>query len=156
MAALGSNKVGGKEVVNTESISEIEICIAGVTAIRKTVIDSEGVEIVSFYGADGLLLATPTTYTIGKCSLLTQRIHENFVVTGTTPLVIPEGLISISVTKTNNTGIVNISGDNGVDFPLELQGENFSDGVNEGYGTLSEYTITGTSVGTTYKIHIIR
>ena len=156
MAALGSNKVGGKEVINTESISEIEICIAGVTAIRKTVIDSEGVETVSFYGTDGLLLATPTTYTIGKCSLLTQRTHENFVVTGTTPLVIPEGLLSISVTKTNNTGIVNISGDNGVDFPLELQGESFGDGLNEGVSTLSAYTITGTLAGTTYKIHIIR
>ena len=41
----------------------------------------------------------------------TQRIHENFVVTGITPLVIPAGAISISITKTNNSGVVNISGD---------------------------------------------
>lgn len=85
-----------------------------------------------------------------------QRLHENFVVTGTTPLVIPLGAISISITKTNNTGVVNISGDNGVNFPLTFNRENFADSVNEGYSTLSAYTITGTLAGTTYKVHIIR
>jgi len=85
-----------------------------------------------------------------------QRRHENFVVTGTTPLVIPAGAISISVTKTNNTGVVNISGDNGTNFPLTFNRENFTDSVNEGYSTLSAYTITGTLAGTTYKVHIIR
>lgn len=92
------------------------------------------------------IVATPTV----------QRRHENFVVTGTTPLVIPAGAISISVTKTNNTGVVNISGDNGTNFPLTFNRENFTDSVNEGYSTLSAYTITGTLAGTTYKVHIIR
>ena len=86
----------------------------------------------------------------------TQRIHENFVVIGTTPLVIPAGAISISVTKTNNTGVVNISGDNGTVFPLTFNRENFTDSVNEAVSTLSAYTITGTLAGTTYKVHIIR
>ena len=87
---------------------------------------------------------------------LVQRIHENFVQTGTTPLVIPAGAIAISVTKTNNTGVVNISGDNATDFPLTFNRENFADSVNEGYSTLSAYTITGTAAGTTFKVHIIR
>lgn len=87
---------------------------------------------------------------------LVQRIHENFVVTGTTPLVIPAGAISISVTKTNTTGVVNISGDNGTNFPLTFNRENFADSVNEAVSTLSAYTITGTAAGTTYKVHIIR
>ena len=87
---------------------------------------------------------------------LVQRVHQNFVVTGTTPLVIPAGLISISITKTNNTGIVNISGDNGTNFPLTFNRENFADSVNEAVSTLSSYTITGTLPGTTFKVHIIR
>jgi len=86
----------------------------------------------------------------------TQRIHQNFVVTGITPLVIPAGAISISVTKTNNTGVVNISGDNATNFPLTFNRENFADSVNEAVSTLSAYTITGTLSGTTYKVHIIR
>lgn len=85
-----------------------------------------------------------------------QRVHENYVVTGTTPLVIPSGAISISVTKTNNAGVVNVSGDNATAFPLTFNRENFTDSVNEGYSTLSAYTITGTLAGTTYKVHIIR
>ena len=85
-----------------------------------------------------------------------QRLHENFVITGTTPLVIPSGAISISVTRTNNTGIVDISGDNATAFPLTFNRENFTDSVNEGYSILSSYTITGTLAGTTYKVHIIR
>ena len=85
-----------------------------------------------------------------------QKIHENFVVTGTTPLVIQSGAISISITKTNNTGVVNISGDNGINFPLTFNRENFTDSVNEAVSTLSAYTITGTLTGTTYKVHIIR
>lgn len=86
----------------------------------------------------------------------TQRIHQNYVVTGTTPLVIPAGAISISITKTSAGGIVNISGDNGTNFPLSALNENFNDGVNEAVSTLSAYTITGTTVGTTYKVHILR
>ncbi len=85
-----------------------------------------------------------------------QRIHENFVVTGTTPLVIPVGAISISITKTNTTGVVNISGDNATVFPLTFNRENFTDNVNEAVSTLSAYTITGTLAGTTFKVHIIR
>lgn len=113
-------------------------------------------------GSDGAITTTaPTGTTIvdGICSiqaLPTQRIHQNFVVTGVAPLVIPSGAISISVTKTNNTGVVNISGDNGTAFPLTFNRENFADSVNEGYSTLSAYTITGTLAGTTYKVHIIR
>lgn len=85
-----------------------------------------------------------------------QRSHENYVITGTTPLVIPSGLISISVTKTNGTGVVNISGDNGTNYPLTVLNENFSDGVNEAVSTLSAYIITGSLGGTTYKVHLIR
>ena len=140
---------------NTESISEIQVCINSKTAIKKTVIDNEGVETVSYYDETGIL-PTPTTYTIGACSIVKQRVHQNFVVAGTTPLVIPAGAISISVTKTNNTGVVNISGDNGTDFPLTFNRENFADSVNESVSTLSAYTITGTLAGTTYKVHIIR
>ena len=101
-------------------------------------------------------LPTGSIVTEWYCNLLIQRIHENFVVTGTTPLIIPAGAISISVTKTNNTGVVNISGDNATAFPLTFNRENFTDGVNEEVSTLSEYTITGTLAGTTYKVHIIR
>lgn len=95
-------------------------------------------------------------YQAAIVSTPTQRIHENFVITGTAPLVIPAGAISISVTKTNNTGIVNISGDNSINFPLTFNRENFADSVNEEVSTLSAYTITGTAAGTTYKVHIIR
>lgn len=87
---------------------------------------------------------------------IVQRRHENFVQTGTTPLVIPAGAISISITKTNTTGVVNISGDNATVFPLTFNRENFTDSVNESVSTLSAYTITGTLAGTTYKVHIIR
>lgn len=95
-----------------------------------------------------------------ECPLIekkpTQRIHENFVVTGTTPTIIPAGAISISITKTNALGIVNISGDNGTNFPLTANNENYSDGVNEAVSTLSAYTLTGTVAGTSYKVHTIR
>jgi len=87
---------------------------------------------------------------------IVQRRHENFVQTGTTPLVIPAGAISISITKTNTTGVVNISGDNATVFPLTFNRENFTDNVNEAVSTLSAYTITGTLAGTTFKVHIIR
>lgn len=87
---------------------------------------------------------------------IVQRRHENFVQTGTTPLVIPAGAIAISVTKTNNTGVINISGDNATAFPLTFNRENFTDSVNESVSTLSAYTITGTLAGTTFKVHIIR
>ena len=85
-----------------------------------------------------------------------QRVHENYVVTGTTPTIIPAGAIAISVTKTNNTGVINISGDNATAFPLTFNRENFTDSVNESVSTLSAYTITGTLAGTTFKVHIIR
>lgn len=91
-----------------------------------------------------------------SCCEPAQRIHDNFVITGTTPLVIPSGLISISVTKTNNAGVVEISGDNSIAYPLTINTENYSDSVNEEVSTLSGYTITGTLAGTTYKVHIIR
>ena len=61
-------------------------------------------------------------FNFGECPIIeklpTQRIHENFVITGITPLVIPAGAISISITKTNNSGVLNISADNSVNFPL--------------------------------------
>ena len=120
-----------------------------------------GVEIlkaIRYTTSDGTPIAIPVgdTVTPGACSFVTQRIHENFVVTGSAPLVIPAGAISISVTKTNNTGVVNISGDNATAFPLTFNRENFTDSVNEAVSTLSAYTITGTLAGTTYKVHIIR
>lgn len=113
-------------------------------------------------GADGTISTTAPTGTViaqGTCttaSTTTQRIHENFVATGTTPLVIPAGIVSISVTKTSTIGIVNISGNNGTDFPLTFNRENFSDSINEEVSTLSSYTITGTLAGSSYKVHVIR
>lgn len=95
-------------------------------------------------------------YQVSTLTPTVQRRHENFVVTGSAPLVIPAGAISISVTKTNNTGVVNISGDNATAFPLTFNRENFTDSVNEAVSTLSAYTTTGTLAGTTYKVHIIR
>ena len=103
-----------------------------------------------------VILTGDEIITSGSCNYNKQRIHENFVITGTTPLTIPDGAISISVTKTNASGIVNISGDNGIAFPLTFNRENFTDSVNESISTLSAYTITGTLAGTTYKVHIIR
>lgn len=85
-----------------------------------------------------------------------RRSHENYVITGTTPTVIPSGCISISIMKQSADGIVNISGDNATLFPLELENESFADGVNEESSILSSYTITGTTVTTRYKIHTIR
>jgi hypothetical protein len=122
--------------------------------------NASGVEIlkaIRYTISDGtpIALGVGDTVTPGACPPK-QRLHENFVITGTTPLVIPAGAISISVTRTNNTGIVNISGDNATAFPLTFNRENFTDSVNEGYSTLSSYTITGTLAGTTYKVHIIR
>lgn len=148
------------QTINKESISEVEICVGGVSAIQKTVIDSAGIEVITYKTTNGVALPTPTVFTYGFCPTVeptpTQRVHQNFVVTGTTPLVIPAGAISISITKTNNTGIVNISGDNGTNFPLTANNENYSDGVNEAVSTLSAYTLTGTVAGTSYKVHIIR
>ena len=85
-----------------------------------------------------------------------QRVHENYLITGTTPTIIPAGAISISITKTNSVGIVNINGDNGTNFPLTANNENYSDGVNEAVSTLSAYILTGTVAGTSYKVHTIR
>ena len=127
-----------------------------------TVNNSTGLETTSYkvykQGGQGVIttVAPSGTLTEGYCPIRTQRTHENFVITGTTPLTIPSGLISISVTKTNGTGIVNISGDNGTNYPLTVLNENFSDGVNEAVSTLSAYTITGSLGGTTYKVHLIR
>lgn len=143
----------------------LPICVAGVqwyVAEEYSYNNTTGVKTLvgKIYkqGANGAVVTVAPTGIIidGACELKTQRQHENFVVTGTTTLVIPAGAISISVTKTNNTGIVNISGDNGTNFPLTFNRENFGDAVNEGYSTLSAYTITGTLAGTTYKVHIIR
>jgi len=106
-----------------------------------------GVEIlkaIRYTTSDGTPIAIPVgdTVTPGACSFVTQRIHENFVVTGSAPLVIPAGAISIS--------------DNATAFPLTFNRENFTDSVNEAVSTLSAYTTTGTLAGTTYKVHIIR
>lgn len=114
------------------------------------------------YNSDGTLLSQTITATAIGCLeaapvvTIIQRQHNNYLVTGTAPLVIPAGAISISIRKTNATGIVNISGDNATDFPLTVNNEVFTDGVTDGVSTLSAYTITGTAAGTTYKVHIIR
>ena len=145
----------GTKCIGIQQIKEKDTC-TGEETYRYVIEDLNGnlVKVESIYPdfveADVLL----------ECPIIeklpTQRIHQNFVVTGTTPLVIPSGAISISVTKTNNTGVVNISGDNGTNFPLTFNRENFADSVNEAVSTLSAYTITGTLAGTTYKVHIIR
>jgi hypothetical protein len=143
----------------------LPICIGGVQwyvaeeyTFNNTTLIKRLVGKVYKQGANGAIgVAVPVGVIVeGSCSIVTQRRHENFVITGTTPLVIPAGAISISITKTNNTGFVNISGDNGINFPLTFNRENFTDSVNEEVSTLSAYTITGTSAGTTYKVHIIR
>lgn len=143
----------------------LPICVNGIqwfVAESITVNNTTGLETssVKIYkqGVNGTITTTAPIGILsgqeGYCK--TQRIHENFVITGTTPLVIPAGLISMSVTKTNNTGTVNISGNNAVNYPLTVLNENFSDGVMESVSTLSSYTITGSAAGTTYKVHIIR
>lgn len=139
------------------------ICVSGVqwfTATQKVFNNSTGLVVsttpIYKLGPTGTETLTAPVGTIVNGSCTTQRIHENFVVTGTTPLVIPAGLISISVTKTSTAGIVNISGSTAVNFPLTAINENFTDSVNEAVSTLSAYTITGTTATTTYKVHIIR
>ena len=137
----------------------MEICSGTDTYWRVVTTDETGFKTVTFENETGEV-PEPTGWTIGRCVdpplEIQTRIHENFVVTGTTPLVIPEGAISISVTKTSNKGQVLVSGDNSIDFPLDFKTENFTDSINEGYSILTEYTITGTDADTTYKVHIIR
>ncbi len=88
----------------------------------------------------------------------TIKVRNHYVVVGTTPLVIPSGYISVTVTKTSLpiTGDVFVSGDNTVDFPLSLPGETYSIGVNEPQSNLSEVTITGSSSTVEYKVIEIR
>lgn len=57
--------------VVTESISEITVCVNGLTTIRKTVIDSNGVEDINFYGDNGIVITPkPTVFTIGPCAVV--------------------------------------------------------------------------------------
>jgi len=140
----------------------IPICVNGSQwyVSEQSVIDnSNGSETsVKIYknGANGIITTTLPAGTINEGNCIVQRSHYNYVITGTTPLVIPSGAISISITKTNGIGVVNISGDNATLYPLTTDNENFSDGVLESVSTLSAYTITGSLAGTTYKVHLIR
>lgn len=58
-----------------ESISEVEICVDGITAIQKTVIDSSGVEVITYKTTDGLILAAPVSFTYGKCESTTSNLE---------------------------------------------------------------------------------
>ena len=83
-----------------------------------------------------------------------KRVPEMFPGSGTTPLVIPEGAISISITRLSGT--VKVKGYNGQDFLLTATNENFYDGVNEAVSILGAYTIEGATSTSSYKIHILR
>jgi hypothetical protein len=140
----------------------VPACINGTTSVTAVFgVDRQGDASVHYLDKNGapVTVIPADTVAFGGCTPATaptQRIHENFVITGTTPLVIPAGVFSISVTKTSTIGVVNINGNNGTDFPLTFNRENFSDSINEEVSTLSAYTITGTLAGSSYKVHIIR
>lgn len=84
------------------------------------------------------------------------RTHDNFEVTGTSPLIIAQGAISLTVVKDSAEGEVIISGNNGNNYTLRIEGENFSEGVDERVSVLSTYTITGSTSLTRFKVHLIK
>jgi len=95
---------------------------------------------------------------LGICNInaKTLRVHENHEVLGTTPLIIPEGIISINIVKDSIDGEVLISGDNSLNYVLRVEGEYFSEAVDEKVSFLSGYTITGTTSSTRFKVHLIK
>lgn len=84
------------------------------------------------------------------------RTHDNFEVTGTSPLIIAQGAISLTVVKDSAEGEVIISGNNGNNYTLRIEGENFSEGIDERVSVLSTYTITGSTSLTRFKVHLIK
>lgn len=95
---------------------------------------------------------------LGVCSLntISVRQHDNYEVLGTSPLVIPEGIISITVVKDSIDGEVLISGNNSINYILRVEGESFSESVDENISRLSSYTITGSTTSTRFKVHLIK
>ena len=63
------------QLIVKESISEIEVCVNGVTAIQKTVIDSAGVEEITYKTTNGVALPIPAVFTYGKCNSATSSLE---------------------------------------------------------------------------------
>lgn len=59
------------EVINT-SISEIEVCADGSPAVQKTILDSDGIETVSYYNQTGLI--TPINVVAGSCTKTSECV----------------------------------------------------------------------------------
>ena len=128
--------------------------------------NASGVEIlkaIRYTISDGtpITLGVGDTVTPGACVVptpLTTRLRNHHVALGTTPLVIPAGCISLTVTKTSiaSTGDVLISGNNLTYFPLILPGETYSIGVSEPQSNFAEITIVGSTATTEYKVIEIR
>lgn len=130
-----------------QEIKEKDSC-TGAETYRYVVEDGLG----NLVDAAGVITGWDEANVSSTC--LTIRTHENYVYTSGS-LFIPTGAMSISITKTNSTGTIEISGDNGTVFPLTYINEVFTDGVNESVGLLSSYTITCVGGGT-FKTHLIR
>ena len=58
--------------LNIRSISEIEVCADGSPAVQKTILDSEGVETVTFYNSSGNI--TPTNVVAGSCTKTSECV----------------------------------------------------------------------------------
>ena len=56
-----------------ESVSETEVCADGKPAIRKMTLDSEGVEVITFLGEDGVEF-TPVSWKAGSCTKSSECI----------------------------------------------------------------------------------
>ena len=76
--AVINQVVDTKQCTKEESISEIEVCAGTDTLIKKTVIDSEWSETITFYW-DDWVVATPTTYTIGACKVAVPDVDLEFI-----------------------------------------------------------------------------
>ena len=49
------------------SVSEAEICVNGVNTIKKTTINEDGEENISYYSTDGATIPEPSDFSIGTC-----------------------------------------------------------------------------------------
>lgn len=148
---------GESECITVQEIKEKDTC-TGEETYRWVVEDGTGnlVEASTLIvGFDEALLSS-TNCSCSSNPVTRERNH--YVITGTTPLVITQGFLSLTITKisTSASGDVLISGDNSTDYPLTLQGEIYTIGVNEPHSVISNITVIGTQVDTSYKVIEIR
>ena len=145
----------GTNCLTVQEIKEKDSC-TGIETYRFVIEDGAGLLVPAstvIVGFDETALSAVSCQDILN-PITRERNH--YVVTGTTPVSIAQGFLSLTVTKTSSTGQVLISGTNATDYPLDVLGEVYSIDVKEPYSEQDSIIITGTTAITTFKIIELR